>query len=560
MDVVEQHLVNQEGNGEQQEDNDEQAAIMRRVLEDDDEDGHVSDDSEDEGASVLLSPLPVGGNREPNDGIFHVPVVRGLAVADNRRVQNVLQNMAQNMMQNMADAVAEAFQAPALVPLNSLNVGVPENDGIQRETFELFQGSFGYHNNLLVKRSKKPNVYAMNEADMMLRLDREENVVHMVTSAQTDEHLFIAVIRSGMNLRQMFQGNLFQIPQIPAISLPKVILQLFKALESMAKYGIRHRDISLDNIYMDLNSKVTLSGFKYGRLNTHPKASYDIPLTRLVWTYPFSGQKRYTANTEVFLMGCVSNCLVNRRVLSYNNDLRAQNAINAGGRPVPLLQRARRQDMQAIEATSWQERCAIMFNRLVTSERIQRMALAELSTENLSHHYLFWDLRKTYEFVLTCYNYLEGYANQVQKIKDDGVRVLMQNEYDNFLIALEQDRGHLFNDQRGWLGCIENPPLRNMLRGRPQTVYSLIQTIRHRGTHHFEDWESVRRFFQAVPEEYIAQWLRMFPSLVPHLVRWTLSRGFDLQEESFRKYFASRVVVDEVHHIPMNGFTPMYRP
>ena len=429
------------------------------------------------------------------------------------------------------------------------------DQNLRHETYIFKFGSFGWNEKLLVKIAKKDaegdNKLARNEFEMLSLLNREANVERLVYVGSTKTDYYIAVFRAGYNLTECFKKKL---PIFEPGLLATYYKQMLEGLDALHKYGICHRDISFANVYVSGSQKVCFGGLKHATRGGETEiSSADIPLDRLVWTYHDYGAGKYGYKTELFLVACVMNSIVNRNFHSCNY-LNLENAANGIYTAEEAL---------AVYCESWQQRSAIILNKVLMSKIISHEKTLLLDSSILQEFYLFWDLSKSFNFVITCYDYLDGYRSKSLR-----ARTLVAQEHYRKLVgrlkrSLNCGSQHLFPEE-GWLRCIRNIHLISILENpgfRDGTVYSLLQTIRNRAAHHYEDIPEVQDFFKALPEEYIAAWLEMFPSLVAHLARWVLRNNLQFDHGSFARYFRSATLWTTVREIQLESiFEPMLPP
>ena len=222
------------------------------------------------------------------------------------------------------------------------------------------------------------------------------------------------------------------------------------------------------------------------------------------------------------------NCIANRTHLSANRTIRdANNGILAAA-----AEEERMINTHA-RGTTWQDRAAVHLNKTLSFDWYYGANDPFPPIEIIKKHHLFWTLGQMFLFTITCSDYLDGLANSKASF------------YDDLVESLEYNRHILFDPNwvNGWLECIPSYTLRFSLRrklsGNTLSVATLLRGIRNRAAHHYEDDLTIRSFFASLPEEYIQQWLNMFPGLIDHLVSWALRNNLHNSVPSIGRYFES---------------------
>lgn len=434
------------------------------------------------------------------------------------------QRNAVNSVMHGLQLVAEAFAPPP--PITSvwrIELGNSYGSSVQHETYNLFKGSFGPYENLVVKEAQKNgagvNELAENEFKVLAKVRKCEHFQQLVHVGESPTSFFIALENCGKNLTHVL-GIQYR---ISPKQLPSLYRQLLEGFFFLHNTGILHRDIDFGNLFFHArkNPSFKIGGLKHAVLDDgndfQNRRKADIPLGRLKWRYHGYGANNYSIREENFLIGCVMNSVSNFQVLADNT----------------MVERA----SVLIDGDSYHERSAINLNQVLMSADAGAGSFGFPATQ---HHYLMWTSSKNYQFIITCYDYLEGLRARCvtgsQASQDECQRALQRLKD-----SLEDDHGHLYENtwQFGWLHCVSNRFLKTLLRGKVTnfSVFSLLATIRSRGAHHFEDIDEIQHFFRALPEEYIQAWLVMFPGLISHMVRWVIKNNLHNEVLSFGNFF-----------------------
>lgn len=428
--------------------------------------------------------------------------------------------------------------ANPLTSLFQLEIQGSFGAAVPHETYDqqLFFGRFGADSHLVIKKAQKgldgTTQLAEQEIKALGIMRHCEQFQTLVHAAHTPTDYFLAMMNCGNNLNDVFA---FDVHPMPAI-IPQLCDDLLSALNYMRENNIMHRDISCKNTFlMNRNDqyRIKIGGMKHAILGPLPyitRRSADIPLDRLEWTYYNYGSDTYSSMTELFLMGCIMNCLTNNcRICS--NDRRRENdgSLEDIGNPENAT-------TDNVSGYSWQRRAAVQLTRTIMSARVHRAPRTSYFTvDEMKKHFLFWSLRKIFQFVITCYDYLDGLRATARYMRFNALRN-----------SLNQEHEHLFLNEwtGGWLARIELFELQLKISNNfnainiGYNVFSLMTVIRNRAAHHHEDSEDIRIFFSALPEAYIQQWFYMFPGLLPHLVRWVLRENLHKDVPSIREYFS----------------------
>lgn len=388
----------------------------------------------------------------------------------------------------------------------------------KHDTYRLHKGSFGPFKEIIVKEAPKENIEAKNEVYMLTRVDTHPNFQQLRSVGQTETSLYVAVDECGKSLK-----HLLNIKQVALENFPLIYKQLLDGFQFLKKIGVLHRDVSCKNIYLadSAPTRLKIGGLKHAvnlaNDNSESRRA-DIPFERLAYRYPDYGSNGYNWKTELFLVGCVMNSMLNGKIEVGTDKVE----------PTAPPQRH----------SNYLARCVLHLNKVIMSDELQQVdAHCHML---LTNHFLFWDLMKTYMFVCTCYDYLDGLRVKSERGEMED-RQAASDRLQELKASLEQDTSHLFRStwQHKWLHRVSSPQVRRFLRQRSEdfsTVYSIIATLRCRGMYHYEDQDDVRAFFGAFPEKYMQNWLQMFPGLLSHMVRWTLDN--ELRQTSvFSSYF-----------------------
>lgn len=291
---------------------------------------------------------------------------------------------------------------------------------------------------------------------------------------------------------------------------------------------------------MSADPALKLSGLKYAmeEASDPATAATDIPIERLDWTYHNYGADAYSKKTEVFLIACGMNSVNNRSYLSNNNIAR-----RAAG-PLRPLQAPEPLETASIRVQgSWQERATHQLNLVLMSAQMSDVNTPDIPISTIKNHFLFWNLDKQHRFVISCYDYLDGISHAaVDRRKSPVNQAMLQLQFDQLKTSLNLDHEALFEAAwpRGWFHRVSHGALRMRLMNNQSfqpTVYHLVATIRCREPHYHEGFQEIQAFFGASPDQYITEWLNMFPGLIPHLVRWILRNGLQQTVPTFGEYF-----------------------
>lgn len=423
----------------------------------------------------------------------------------------------------LIQTIHRVINIPRIIePLWRIELGPPAGQFYNvHQTYSLYEGNYGPFRNVLIKEAVRGCEAVEKELAALAVVAGKQNFQQIRGSGVSNDKAYIVVDKCGEPVSSFFRA----IRAVPQEILPIIYRALIEAIDTLTIAGFVHRDLSCDNIYLsslNMNTKVTVGGLKHALSNEGSRLSLnrrsDIPVNRLVYRYRGYGHETYNWRTEYFLVGCIMNALLNNRELRSNVVL-AQ----------PVLP-----DQELISYIGYH---VLHLNFVMMSAGFQQLLHDDIP---IIGHHLFWDSTKSYVFICSCYDYLDGL--RVRSERGEVVdRQAVAFRLATLKESLERRHGHLFLDiwPQGWAQRINSNQIYNFLRASHvnfTTVFAILATFRNRGAHHHEDQDQVRNFFGALPDQYFQKWMEMFPGLLSHLVRWALINDLHI-DECLTSYF-----------------------
>lgn len=122
----------------------------------------------------------------------------------------------------------------------------------------------------------------------------------------------------------------------------------------------------------------------------------DVPLERLQWTYPAFGTNCYSAKTEQLIVVFMINSIVNNRILSTNDAIRAANndVLDHAGAVEEIT-------ASHVEGGHWLSRATIQLNRALTWDWLLHPSDPLIGTNQILSHYVFWNETTVHGFITT---------------------------------------------------------------------------------------------------------------------------------------------------------------
>lgn len=459
--------------------------------------------------------------------------------------QNVL--VSRSGLPQIVQTLRRVIQVPIQIePLWRVGLGAPiDRYYAQHETYRLYNGTYGPYNNVIIKEANKNDALARDELNALSSFTGIANFQQIRGSGISSTKIFLVVEKCGESLSSIFD----RFHHINQGHLPFLYSELIKSIKYVHDAGFVHRDLNCDNVYLLLNNaepKVTIGGLKHAKDAAGSRVSIpgctDLPLHRLKYRYHGYGNALYSWRTEYFLVACIMNALLNSR------DLTSQD----GNVVVPTL--PLRIEMTYIGYH------VLHLNKVMMSAEFQTLRTVETPIKG---HHLFWEPGKTYFFICSCYDILEGLRVKSHR-GAPGDRYAAQRDLARLKNSLEVDHAHLFSDNwpQQWGNLISSAQVFNFLANQRvsfKTVFSIIATFRNRGAHHYEDQDDVRNFFGALPDQYLQKWLEMLPGLINHLVRWVLVNNLHISVQ-LTSYFEQPLsgFWQLVRETPLNDYIPLH--
>lgn len=396
----------------------------------------------------------------------------------------------------------------------------------EHSTYKLWVGSFGDHNDLIVKESPKSadNYYTLQprmEQGILRMLTGHPSFHELVTVGQSEHSMFIAVKYAGITLHDFIDHQNSEVSGIALISCYK---QMLEGLQKLHELSYLHNDINLRNIYVK-GGKFTLGGMKYSSMSAASLRT-DIPNERLTWLYNSYGENQYNERTEL--------CM-----LAYAMDNFARCSTVTSPDAVAII------SSNGELMTSHLKVTALHIGRILTAVPYDRFVF---NAADVSNHNGFWPPSRAFTFITLCSDYLDGIKKRYHELaarseSDPGDVRRAKANLNRLSSELEKDQVLLFDATEGWIAKVGNVSLRQLFIDKQtfdKTVRSLINAFRNRSAHHFEDDQYVRSFFRYLPGRYTIEWLKMFPQLMIVLGKWVIRSNLNETEETFVQFFPKR--------------------
>lgn len=406
-------------------------------------------------------------------------------------------------------------------PLWQIEVGRAFAKMKTHATYEVFEGSYGPYSNIIVKEATRYNTLAENELDVLPFLTGHPSFQQIRAAGTSGDKMYITVDMCNRSFQSIMNINY----NVSSSKIPSVYRQLLEGVLFLPTIGFAHRDLTPENIFLSSDGHVKIGGLKYAmNLNggteiVHRRA--DILLSRLSYRYPEYGQGAYSWYTELFIAACLMNSLINGEDLTDDTEVVKPTA-------------------PSHSSEDYNIRHVLHLNKVLMFEDFADAVWFNGFAPVTSHH-LFWGLNKSYLFIQTCYDFIDGY--RVLSIRgEDKDKRANAAQVMKLKKSIEEDHEHLFKDTwpEKWLHRVTLSDVRDFLKENPticfDTVFGLLATFRNRGAHHFEDRPVVRSFFGALPSKYTEKWLEMFPGFLSHMVRWAIKNKLHLTGD-FHDYF-----------------------
>lgn len=378
-------------------------------------------------------------------------------------------------------------------PISSVDVILSESPrivyarGVSKSTSRgLFIGTFENRKVSVKRMPWNMNFSVIKEANLMSKIDNNENIIRYYCTVQTPENIFIITDRYSVSLRVYMQFH-FELE----ISTREIIQQLTNAVDFLHQRKIIYLNLNPDNIHVVLVNEfsvIKLTNFEFSEI---VEVKHDVSVqSSFIGVEDFNApeilsRKEACLMSDIYSLGCLFYFVITQgKTLQQIKSPLHEQQIAAG---LYTLQR----NINSCDYVL----CIDMMTKMVSFHIYHRPTINEVKS-----HVFFKSAQEVFDLIIEVRKELENEATR----KD-------------LQCKLQVNKNQIIGSN--WKDRIDEKVYNEICKARQydgRSIYQLVQAIRNQIVHKRCSIEA-EAITGKSKEELRNYWLLKFPKLIPHL-------------------------------------------